>query len=145
MTTFNTQFPIPKTHTSSALRVGSWKVGVDRLCATCALLALAALFSTAPFAAVQDPVRTDAGQLSGVTLPSGVRAFKGIPFGAPPTGELRWKPAQPVAKWEGVRKAETFGNVCTQPKGRGRLNVSVDLPDSPQASEDCLYLNVWTP
>jgi para-nitrobenzyl esterase len=109
-------------------------------CATAALCVLA----TALFATIPDPVRTDAGQLSGVTLPSGVRVFRGIPFGAPPLGDLRWRPAQPVAKWDGVRKADTFGNVCTQPKGRGRLNVSVDLPDSPAASEDCLYLNVWT-
>ena len=97
-----------------------------------ALFALA----TVLFAAIPDPVRTDAGQLSGVTLASGVRVFKGIPFGAPPLGELRWKPAQPVAKWEGVRKADTFSHVCTQPKGRGRLNVSVDLPDSLPAGED---------
>jgi len=109
-------------------------------CATAAVFVLA----TALFATIPDPVRTDAGPLSGVTLPSGVRAFRGIPFGAPPLGDLRWRPAQPVAKWDGVRKADTFGNVCTQPKGRGRLNVSVDLPDSPAASEDCLYLNVWT-
>jgi para-nitrobenzyl esterase len=108
-----------------------------------AVIALFAL-ATVLFAAIPDPVRTDAGQLSGVTLPSGIRAFKGVPFAAPPVGDLRWKPAQPVVKWEGVRKAESFGNVCTQPKGRGRLNVSVDLPDSPPASEDCLSLNVWT-
>jgi para-nitrobenzyl esterase len=110
------------------------------LCATVALCALA----VGVWAAIPDPVRTDAGQLSGVTLPSGVRAFKGIPFAAPPLGDLRWRPAQPVVKWDGVRKADTFGNVCTQPKGRGRLNVSVDLPDSPPAGEDCLSLNVWT-
>jgi len=95
-------------------------------------------------AAISDPVATDAGQLSGVTLPSGVRAFKGIPFGAPPVGNLRWREPQPVARWEGVRRADAFGAVCMQPKGVGRLNVSVDLPDSPAASEDCLYLNVWT-
>ena len=100
--------------------------------------------SSSLFAVISDPVRTDAGQLTGVTLASGVRAFKGIPFAASPLGDLRWRPAQPAPKWTGVRKADAFGNVCTQPKGRGRLNVSVDLPDSPPASEDCLSLNVWT-
>ena len=97
-------------------------------------------------AAIPDPVNTDTGRLSGVTLPSGVRAFLGIPFGAPPVGALRWKEPQPAAKWDGVRKAEQFGNVCVQPSQLQRLpvNVSVDLPDSPKTSEDCLYLNVWT-
>src|SRR5687767_680036 len=97
-------------------------------------------------AAIPDPVNTDTGRLSGVTLPSGVRAFLGIPFGAPPVVALRWKEPQPAAKWDGVRKAEQFGNVCVQPSQLQRLpvNVSVDLPDSPKTSEDCLYLNVWT-
>jgi para-nitrobenzyl esterase len=97
-------------------------------------------------AAISDPVKTDAGLVSGVTLPNGVRAFKGIPFGAPPVGELRWRAPQPVAKWEGVRKAEQFGNVCVQPSQPKRVpnNVTVDLPDSPKVNEDCLYLNVWT-
>jgi para-nitrobenzyl esterase len=98
-------------------------------------------------AAIPDPVKTAYGLLSGVTLSSGVRAFKGIPFAAPPVGHLRWKEPQPAAKWDGVRKAEQFGNVCVQPSQPNRLpnrNVSVDLPDSPKTSEDCLYLNVWT-
>ena len=106
---------------------------------------LLAALSVQAGAAISDPVKTDAGQIAGVTLPSGIRVFKGIPFGAPPVGNLRWREPQPVEKWSGVRKADTYGNVCVQPSGGGnRLNVSVDLPDSPKASEDCLYLNVWT-
>ncbi len=96
-------------------------------------------------AVVPEVVKTDAGLLSGTSAAApGVRVFKGIPFAAPPVGELRWRAPQPVAKWTGVRKADTFGDVCVQPKGVGRLNVSVDLPDSPATSEDCLSLNVWT-
>jgi para-nitrobenzyl esterase len=96
-------------------------------------------------AATVDPVRTDAGLIApAANSPDGVRVFRGIPFGAPPVGPLRWKAPQPVAPWNGVRKADAFGPVCVQPKGAGRLNVSVDLPDSPRADEDCLYLNVWT-
>jgi para-nitrobenzyl esterase len=96
-------------------------------------------------ASIPQPVQTDAGMMSGVEgAHSDVRVYKGIPFAAPPVGDLRWKAPRPAAKWEGVKKAGRFGNVCVQPKGNGRLNVSVDLPDSPKASEDCLYLNVWT-
>jgi para-nitrobenzyl esterase len=108
--------------------------------------AIVATFSVITPAAISDPVTTSAGKLSGATLKSGVRAFKGIPFGAPPVGGLRWKEPQPVAKWDGVRKADQFGNVCVQPSQPNRTpnNVTVDLPDSPKMSEDCLYLNVWT-
>ena len=96
-------------------------------------------------AAATEPVRTDAGLIApAANSPDGVRVFRGIPFGAPPVGPLRWKAPQPVAHWDGVRKADAFGPVCVQPKGVGRLNVSVDMPDSPKADEDCLYLNVWT-
>ena len=95
--------------------------------------------------AVREPVKTDAGLLSSpASAASGVRVFKGIPYAAPPVGELRWRAPRPVAKWAGVRKADTFANACVQPKGAGRLNIAVDLPDSPPAGEDCLYLNVWT-
>jgi len=113
-----------------------------------ALGACLALAAAAPvtLAAIKDPVKTSDGQLSGVTLESGVRAFKGIPFAAPPIGSLRWKEPQPPERWKGVRKADAFGNVCVQPSQPKRVpnNVSVDLPDSPKPSEDCLYLNVWT-
>src|SRR5262245_58799684 len=96
-------------------------------------------------AAVREPVKTDAGLISGtLSATLGVRAFKGIPFAAPPVGALRWREPQPVAKWTGIRQADKFGSPCVQPKGNGRLNIAIDLPDSPPPSEDCLYLNVWT-
>ncbi len=94
------------------------------------------------------PVRTTDGLVSGVPgKVDGVAVFKGIPFGAPPVGELRWKPPRPVAAWEGVRAGDKFGPACMQPRPPQRVpnNRAVDLPDSPPISEDCLYLNVWTP
>ncbi len=109
-------------------------------------LAVLAALPFVTFAAISDPVKTADGRVSGVTLPSGVRVFKGIPFGAPPVGALRWREPMPVEKWTGLRKADTFGNVCVQNHAAQRKppNISVDLPDSPMMSEDCLYLNVWT-
>ena len=75
-------------------------------------LALASVVPLRTLAAISDPVKTNDGLVSGVTLNSGVRAFKGIPFAAPPVGSLRWKEPQPATRWEGVRKADAFGNVC---------------------------------
>jgi para-nitrobenzyl esterase len=72
--------------------------------------------------------------------PTGVRSFKGIPFAAPPIGELRWSPPQPVKPWFGDRSSERFGPRCMQ---TGRLG-DVD-PSDHLMSEDCLYLNVWAP
>ena len=94
------------------------------------------------------PIRTSDGLISGVPgNTQGVAVYKGIPFGVPPLGDLRWKPAQPATPWEGVRAADKFGPACMQPHQRERApnNRAVDLPDSPPVSEDCLYLNVWTP
>lgn len=97
---------------------------------------------------LSEPVRTERGLVAGVPgRLAGVVAFKGIPFGAPPVGELRWKPPQPVAAWDGVRPGDKFGPACMQPRQPQRVpnNRAVDLPDSPPMSEDCLSLNVWTP
>src|SRR5438046_3118428 len=125
------------------MRIAGLRVG--RAAATGAMFAAALAIVGSLRAAVQEPVRIEAGLISGAAAAApGVRVFKGIPFAAAPIGRLRWRAPQPAAKWTGVRSADTFGNVCVQPKGVGRLNVSVDLPDSPAASEDCLYLNVWT-
>ena len=96
-------------------------------------------------AQISDPVRLDAGRIRGAdTDVEGIRVFRGIPFAAPPVGDLRWRMPQPVQSWSGVRDATQFGNICIQAPGRGRLNIAV-LPESPPMSEDCLYLNVWTP
>ena len=63
-------------------------------------------------------VRVDSGQLQGVEA-DGVISFKGIPFAAPPVGELRWRPPQPTPKWTGVREATEFGPSCMQGRGFG--------------------------
>lgn len=80
---------------------------------------------------IPDAVSIDTGLVSSVdgTKRPEVRVFKGIPYAAPPVGELRWKPPQPAARWEGVRPGDRFGEVCLQGQG---------------GSDDCLYLNVWT-
>ena len=96
-------------------------------------------------AAIDDAVRLDTGLVAGTDAPhAGVRVFKGLPFGAPPIGDLRWREPQPVASWDGIRQATEFADVCIQPPGQGRLNIAA-MEGSPPMSEDCLYLNVWTP
>ena len=94
------------------------------------------------------PVTTRNGQVQGVpgVLP-GITVFKGLPFAAPPVGNLRWEQPQPAANWSGVRQANAWGNSCIQNPAPTRfpVNSATDMPDSPAISEDCLYLNVWTP
>jgi len=117
---------------------------MKRLSVVVAAAMLAAATASA-HAEISDPVQVDSGKISGIPAnPDGIRVFKGIPFGAPPVGDLRWKEPQPVAKWGGVYKADHFRDVCIQPPGQGRQNIAVDVPGSPKMSEDCLYLNVWT-
>jgi para-nitrobenzyl esterase len=87
-------------------------------------------------------VRVDSGQLQGVA-DDGVVSYKGIPFAAPPVGELRWRPPQPVAPWTGVRQAAEFGADCMQ--GRFGPPPAPGGPATRMPSEDCLYMNVWRP
>src|SRR5580698_5873823 len=95
-------------------------------------------------AAIDAPVKLDSGMVSGITGTNPeVRVFKGIPFAAPPTGNLRWRAPQPVAHWEGVRKGDEFGPICMQAAGRGGRGGGGQNA-APKMSEDCLYLNVWT-
>ena len=87
-----------------------------------------------------EPLRTDSGLISGLVLGAdkAVRVYRGIPYAAPPVGVLRWKPPQPVEPWQGVRPCTEFSAWCPQPRpAMGREYGAL--------SEDCLYLNVWTP
>jgi para-nitrobenzyl esterase len=86
-------------------------------------------------------VRTDSGSVEGTASADGkVRIFRGIPFAAPPVGALRWTMPQPAPHWKGVKKATEFGARCMQ----GNIFGDMVFRDS-GPSEDCLYLNVWTP
>jgi para-nitrobenzyl esterase len=84
------------------------------------------------------PVTIDAGKLEGSRQP-GLVVYKGIPFAAPPTGAQRWREPQPVTPWPGIRRAVAFAPACMQ------TGVSMPGEPPPRVSEDCLYLNVWTP
>ena len=102
------------------------------------LLATAVTVGWAGVAEAQ--VKTTAGIVEGTVVDDGrLRVFKGVPYAAPPVGPLRWKPPQPATPWTGVRKADAFGAQCHQPPIFG--DIVFDRP----ASEDCLYLNLWTP
>ena len=83
--------------------------------------------------------RVSGGQIEG-TAASGVASFKGIPFAAPPVGDLRWKKPQPVVAWSGVKKASDYAPACMQDPNMLKF---IGAPEG--VSEDCLYLNVWTP
>ncbi len=93
--------------------------------------------SSAPVPTPPDPllVKTDAGYVSG-KQENGLRVYLGVPFAAPPTGDLRWRPPEPAQPWVGVKETKAFCKACPQPP-----NASPEL----ETSEDCLYLNVWTP
>src|ERR1700722_4992820 len=105
------------------------------------LSAFILLSISSAYAANPLKIKTDKGKVEGVfTTDQKVIAFKGIPFAAPPVGNLRWQPPQPAAKWKGIRPAKDFGSHCIQ---------STSYPDmvfhDPGPSEACLTLNVWTP
>jgi para-nitrobenzyl esterase len=87
----------------------------------------------APAILAQQPPATvvTGGEIKGTILGAGGAVFKSIPFAAPPVGDLRWREPSPVKPWIGIRDATAFGSRCMQ--------------NGKEVSEDCLYLNVWTP
>jgi para-nitrobenzyl esterase len=88
-----------------------------------------------------DEVKIDSGVLAGTTnADHSVRIFKGVPFAAPPVGDLRWRAPQRAPKWTGVRQADKFGPACLQTDVFGDIFLRDASP-----SEDCLNLNIWIP
>jgi len=89
--------------------------------------------------AANAPVRTESGLVAGVAS-DGVVSWRGVPFAAPPVGDLRWRAPRPAPSWEGVRQASAYANDCMQ-----EPFPSDAAPLGTPPSEDCLYLNVWAP
>ncbi len=100
---------------------------------------------TTASAGLEEPIQVDGGLITGTPTPQwtyGVRLYRGIPYAAPPVGELRWRPPQPVIPWQGVKAADHFSPVCmqmpTDTEGNAWREGLVPV------SEDCLYMNIWT-
>ena len=108
------------------------------------ILVLLLVIASSPAFAQPAPLRVETGLLTGAVTADGVRVYKGIPFAAPPVGDLRWRAPQPPAKWDGVRKADQFSAACVQVLGRSRPPWTEEFMVQENASEDCLCLNVWT-
>lgn len=103
-------------------------------------ITLAAMFLTIGASAQDAPqAQTGNGILEGINE-SGIKVFKGVPFAAPPVGNLRWAAPQAVQKWDGIRKADEFGPNPMQENVFGDMMFGTK-----KMSEDCLYLNIWTP
>ena len=96
---------------------------------------LTSAFVQIAFSQIQT-AKVTGGEVQGVVA-EGISIFKGIPFAAPPVGDLRWKAPAPVQAWKGVKKADAFGPACMQ--------AANSMGNTAPVSEDCLYLNVWTP
>ncbi len=131
------------------------------------LLVFGCILAAVASPAIPDPVRVDTGSLAGSRRQRSERPrFQGHPFAAPPVGDLRWRAPQPAAKWEGVRTADQFSPTCTtgaagrgggrwtgqgrRTQGESRSSESGSARRARtcrtrlRASEDCLYVNVWT-
>ena len=110
------------------------------------LLLFLAITAFLPKINAPEPIRVTGGLIAGtISQQADIQIFRGIPFAAPPVGDLRWKAPQPVQPWTGVRKCDAFGPSPMQgvPAPFGPWSAEFLIPKEP-ISEDCLYLNVWT-
>ena len=110
-------------------------------------VAVSVVTTPAAQSALNNPVRIETGLVAGVSTGMAT-SFKGIPFAAPPVGELRWREPRPAAAWQGVRRADQFSAACVQRKSGafGPWSAEFIARNAMEggSSEDCLYLNVWT-
>ncbi|HEY5970664.1 MAG TPA: carboxylesterase/lipase family protein [Pseudoxanthomonas sp.] len=104
------------------------------------LLVCCQLFAAASLSAAEPMITTRAGVVEG-RREADIEVFRGLPFAAPPVGELRWREPQAVDAWTGTRKADAYAASCMQKPGIAESAGGTAGP----LSEDCLYLNVWTP
>ena len=102
-------------------------------------MAGAALMAAAPGSAQIRSASVTGGSVVG-EVTDDLSVFRGVPFAAPPVGELRWKAPQPVPPWSGTKQATAFGPACMQEPG-----MAAQMGHTGSLSEDCLYLNVWSP
>jgi para-nitrobenzyl esterase len=113
---------------------------------TAATGAASGLAAEPPVNGLQEPVSVDGGQVTGtptIQWTPGVRLFRGIPYAAAPVGNLRWRAPQPVVPWQGVKRADDFSAACMQLPTNTEGNAWRE--GHTPVSEDCLYLNIWTP
>ena len=95
---------------------------------------------------LKEPLRLKQGLISGAPgANESIAVFKGIPFAAPPVGAARWRAPEAAAGWTGVRKADAFSPSCIQSIVAERKPWTYEFMTHGEISEDCLYLNVWTP
>jgi para-nitrobenzyl esterase len=112
---------------------------------SCFLLLLA-LATPASFGALPQPIKVKSGMVAGAPASdSSITVFRGIPFAAPPVGDLRWRAPRPAAAWKGVRQADRFSASCIQNVVAERTPWTFEFMTHGDISEDCLYLNIWTP
>jgi para-nitrobenzyl esterase len=108
------------------------------------LLFISAAYAVA--AASFEPIQVDGGLIAGIPSPQwsyDIRVFRGVPYAAPPVGNLRWRPPQPVVRWESVKEADRYSPACMQAPTVKDSNAWQE--GLTPVSEDCLYLNIWTP
>src|SRR4029077_10839795 len=106
-----------------------------------AALAGSAATQAAPVEKPVAPIQTASGQVAGMILASGVKAWFGVPFAQPPTGALRWQRPQPIS-WKGVWNADRKMPECMQVLRPHNIN---NYFGEEATAEDCLYLNIWAP